>query len=366
MDQQLRVATIVGTRLEAVRLSRVIAALRRHTEHVLIHTGREGDHEANRALLEDLEIKPPDRYLDVTGGTSAEAIGRVIIEADKALGEVDAHALLVVGDGNSSLAAIAARRRRIPVFHMEAGTRCFDDRVPEEMNRRIVDHVADVNLPYSSISRDYLLREGLPPDRVVRIGSPMYEVFHHYMPKIEESRILSELELEHDGYFLVVCDREEDLDTPRRFPGLVEILNNLAETTKKRVIVSTHPGMRRRFEEVTLDRLVELREPFPFSDHAALELSASVVLSDSSSLAEEASILNLPALDLRETHERPEGMEEAVVMTAGPSWPRVQRAVVVLCSQPRGVSRVLEPVADYEVPNVSEKVVRIILSYAGG
>jgi UDP-N-acetylglucosamine 2-epimerase (non-hydrolysing) len=364
MDR-LRVATVVGTRPEIIRLSRVMAALDGHTDHVLVHTGQNYDYELNRIFFDDLGIRPPDRYLEAAGATAAETIGRVIIETDKALGEVKPDAVLILGDTNSCLAAIPAKRRRIPVFHMEAGNRCFDERVPEEINRRIVDHIADVNLPYSSISREYLLREGLPPDRVIKTGSPMYEVLHHYMPKIEESDVLSRLALEHDGYFLVSCHREENVDSPRHFAGLVEILNELSGTTKKRVVVTTHPRTRRRIEteQVTLDPLVELHKPFGLTDYIALELSASAILSDSGTITEEASILNLPALNIREAHERPEGMEEASVMMTGLSWLRVQQGLAILSSQPRGVSRVLRPVADYDVLNVSEKVVRIILSY---
>jgi UDP-N-acetylglucosamine 2-epimerase len=362
---KLKVMTIVGTRPEIIRLSRVMAVLDRHTDHVVAHTGQNYDYELNQVFFDDLELRPPDHYLDAAGQTAAETIGRVIIAVDRILGEVAPDAVLILGDTNSCLAAIPAKRRRIPVFHMEAGNRCFDMRVPEEINRRIVDHVADINMPYSAISRDYLLREGLPPDRVITTGSPMFEVLHHFMPKIERSEVLARLGLEPDGYFLVSCHREENVDSARHFAGLVELLNNLARTTGKRVIVTTHPRTRRRIdaEGVVLNPRVELHKPFGLTDYVALELHAAATLSDSGTITEEASILNLRALNIRDAHERPEGMEEAVVMMTGLNWPRVQQGLEILASQPRGDTRALHPVRDYHVPNVSEKIVRIILSY---
>jgi UDP-N-acetylglucosamine 2-epimerase (non-hydrolysing) len=342
-----------------------MAALDRHTDHVLVHTGQNFDYELNQVFFDDLELRPPDHHLGAAGRTAAETIGQVIIAADRVLGEVAPDAVLILGDTNSCLAAIPSKRRRIPVFHMEAGNRCFDERVPEEINRRIVDHVADINLPYSAISRYYLLREGLPADRVITTGSPMSEVLRHFMPKIEQSAVLARLRLEPDGYFLVSCHREENLDSERNFAGLVAILNNLARTTGKRVIVTTHPRTRRRIETegAAVDPLVELHKPFGFSDYVALELHATATLSDSGTITEEASILNLRALNIREAHERPEGMEEAAVMMTGLTWERVRQGLDILASQPRGAERALRVVRDYDVPNVSEKVVRIILSY---
>jgi len=362
---KLKVMTIIGTRPEIIRLSRVMVALDRHTEHVIVHTGQNYDYELNQVFFDDLELRPPDHYLQAAGATPAETIGQVIIAADRILGQVKPEAVLILGDTNSCLAAIAAKRRRIPIFHMEAGNRCFDMRVPEEINRRIVDHVADVNLPYSAISRDYLLREGLPPDRVITTGSPMFEVLDHFMPKVRCSPVLSRLGLEPEGYFLVSCHREENVDSERNFAGFVDIVNNLARTTGRRVIVTTHPRTRRRIEGegATLDPLVELHKPFGFTDYIALQMGASAALSDSGTITEEASILNLHALNIREAHERPEGMEEAAVMMTGFSWARVQQGLGILAGQPRGARRALRPVRDYDVPNVSEKVVRIILSY---
>jgi UDP-N-acetylglucosamine 2-epimerase len=362
---RLKVMTVVGTRPEIIRLSRVMAVLDRHTDHVLVHTGQNYDYELNQVFFDDLDLRLPDHYLGAAGRTAAETIGQVILAIDRLLDKVKPEAVLILGDTNSCLAAIPAKRRRIPVFHMEAGNRCFDMRVPEEINRRIVDHVADINMPYSAISRDYLLREGLPPDRVITTGSPMFEVLHHSMQKIERSEVLTRLALESDGYFLVSCHREENVDSERNFASLVVILNNLAHTAGKRVIVTTHPRTRSRLEAdgVVLDSLVELHKPFSLTDYVALELHAIVTLSDSGTIAEEASILNLRALNIREAHERPEGMEEAVVMMTGLEWCRIQQGLEILASQPRGGERSLRLVRDYDVPNVSEKVLRIILSY---
>ena len=362
---RLKVMTILGTRPEIIRLSRVMAAIDRHMDQVLVHTGQNYDYELNQVCFDDLELRPPDYYLGAAGQTAAETIGQVIIAVDRILGEVKPEAVLLLGDTNSCLAAIPAKRRRIPIFHMEAGNRCFDMRVPEEINRRIVDHVADINLPYSAISREYLLREGLAPDRVVTTGSPMFEVLSHYRPKIDRSEILTRLGLEPDGYFLVSCHREENVDAQRNFAGVVEILNNLAGTFGTRVIVTTHPRTRKRIESegVVLNPRVELHKPFGFTDYVALELHAAATLSDSGTITEEASILNLRALNIRDAHERPEGMEEATVMMTGVNWARVQQGLDVLASQPRGATRALLVVRDYQVPNVSEKVLRIILSY---
>jgi UDP-N-acetylglucosamine 2-epimerase (non-hydrolysing) len=357
--------TVLGTRPEIIRLSRVMAALDRHMDHVIVHTGQNYDYELNQVFFDDLELRQPDHYLRAAGQTAAETIGQVIIAVDRILGEVKPDAVLILGDTNSCLAAIAAKRRRVPVFHMEAGNRCFDMRVPEEINRRIVDHVADINLPYSEISRGYLLREGLPPDRVITTGSPMFEVLHHFMPKIQRSEVLTRLGLKPEAYYLVSCHREENVDSESNFAGLVRLLNNLASISRTRVIVTTHPRTRRRIDSdrTSLDPLIELHKPFGFTDYVALQSSAIATLSDSGTITEEASILNLRAVNIRDAHERPEGMEEAAVMMTGFNWERIQQALDILCSQPRGSTRVLRLVEDYDVPNVSEKVVRIIVSY---
>ncbi len=360
----MKVATIVGTRPEIIRLSRVMAALRRTMDHVLIHTGQNYDYELNQIFFDDLEIPKPDAFLDAAGGTAAETIGLVITRSDALLREQRPDAVLVLGDTNSCLAAISAKRLRIPVFHMEAGNRCFDERVPEEINRRIIDHVSDVNLPYSSISRDYLLREGLPPDRVIKTGSPMFEVLHYYWPKITASNVLARLKLEPDQYYVVSAHREENVDDPRQFAKLIDTLTQLAGLGR-RVVFSTHPRTRKRLEaeRISLPALLELSKPFGFSDYVALERQARAVLSDSGTVTEESSILNLRALNIRQAHERPEGMEEGAVMMTGLDWPRVQEGLAVLETQPRGDDRILRLVKDYDAPNVSEKVARIILSY---
>ena len=361
---RLKVMTIIGTRPEIIRLCRVMVALDRHTDHVIVHTGQNYDHELNQIFFDDLELRAPDHYLNAAGQSAAETIGQVIAATDRVLAEVRPDAVLILGDTNSCLAAIAAKRRRVPVFHMEAGNRCFDMRVPEEVNRRIVDHVADINLPYSAIAREYLLREGIPPDRVVTTGSPIFEVLRHFEAKIAQSAVLGRLKLEADGYYLVSCHREENVDDGRNFPRFVEVLRRLGEMGK-RVIVTTHPWTRKRLEAegVRLESTVELHKPFGLTDYIALQQSAAATLSDSGTINEEASILNFRALNLREAHERPEGMEEAAVMMTGLSWDRIEQGLSILATQPRGVTRVLRMPRDYDVPNVSEKVVRIILSY---
>ena len=361
---RLKVMTIIGTRPEIIRLCRVMVALDRHTDHVIVHTGQNYDHELNQVFFDDLDLRPPDHFLNAAGKTAAETIGQVIAAADRVIGDVQPDAVLILGDTNSCLAAIAAKRRRVPVFHMEAGNRCFDMRVPEEINRRIVDHVADINLPYSAIARDYLLREGIPPDRVVTTGSPMFEVLKHFEAKIAGTDVLRRLKLEADGYYLVSIHREENVDDGRNFPRFVEVLSRLGRTGK-RVIVTTHPRTRKRLESegIRLESTVELHKPFGFTDYVALQKSAAATLSDSGTITEEASILNLRALNLREAHERPEGMEEAFVMMTGFSWDRIEQGLAIVASQPRGGTRALRLSRDYDVPNVSEKVVRIILSY---
>ena len=362
----MKVATIVGTRPEIIRLSRVMAALDRYMEHVVVHTGQNYDYELNQIFFEDLELRKPDFFLDAAAATAAETIGLVIARADGVLRAVQPDAVLILGDTNSCLAAIAAKRLKIPIFHMEAGNRCFDQRVPEEINRKIVDHISDVNLPYSQISREYLLREGLPADRIIVTGSPMYEVLHHYLPKIEASEVLARLGLVEGEYYVVSAHREENVDAPGQLAGLIDVLNHLAETGC-RVIMTTHPRTRKRLEAagITLPPQIELMKPFGFSDYVQLERHARAVLSDSGTITEESSILNFPALNIRQAHERPEGMEEAAVMMVGMDWQRVAEGLAVLEHQPRGDSRLLRLVADYVAPNVSEKVARIILSYTG-
>ena len=361
----MKIVTIAGTRPEIIRLSRVIAALDKHFEHVLIHTGQNYDYELNQIFFEDLGIRKPDYHLDAAGETGAETIGQVISRGDKVLRDVHPDAVLILGDTNSCLAVYSAKRLKIPVFHMEAGNRCFDERVPEEINRRLVDHISDVNLPYSQISRQYLLAEGFPADRIIVTGSPMYEVLNHYMPKIEKSNVLERLALKPLEYFIVSYHREENVDSETNFQGLVEILNCLASEYSSRVVVTTHPRTRMRIEKekVDLDKRVELHKPFCFTDYVKLQINAKVVLSDSGTITEESSILNFPALNIREAHERPEGMEEGTVMMVGLNWSRVREGLKILESQPRGCERTLRIVKDYDAPNVSEKVIRIILSY---
>lgn len=363
--KKLKVVTVVGTRPEIIRLSRVMAALDRYCEHVLVHTGQNYDYELNQIFFDDLGVRKPDHFLNSAGENAAQTIGNIIAAVDGVFASEKPDAMLVLGDTNSCLAVIAAKRRRIPVFHMEAGNRCFDQRVPEEINRRIVDHTADINLTYSSIAREYLLREGLPPDMVIKTGSPMFEVIHHYKAKIDASDALTRLGLKPNGYFVISAHREENIDTPRSYGRLVEILNSVAETYDLPVIVSTHPRTRKRVDEgkTVFHRNVHLMKPLGFSDYVKLQIESRAVLSDSGTINEESSILNFPALNLREAHERPEGMEEAAVMMVGLSVDRVQQGLAILADQTRGTDRSLRLVEDYAMPNVSEKVVRIIQSY---
>lgn len=363
--RKLKIMTIVGTRPEIIRLSRLIPKLDQHCDHVLVHTGQNYDYELNEVFFSDLRIRKPDTFLEAAGATAAETIGQVIMTADKAMEQHQPEALLLLGDTNSALAAIAAKRRKIPIFHMEAGNRCFDFRVPEEINRRIVDHTADIHLPYSNIARDYLLREGLPPDQVIKTGSPMREVIEHYMPGIEASDILMRLGLTQQHYFLVSSHREENVDSPENLQKLFAILNALAERFQVPVIVSTHPRTRKRMDVLglTAHQLVQFLKPFGFLDYVKLQTQACAVLSDSGTITEESSILNFPALNLREVHERPEGFEEAAVIFVGMSIDRVMQGLGILETQPRGTERGLGLVTDYAPSNVSDKVLRIIQSY---
>jgi UDP-N-acetylglucosamine 2-epimerase len=365
--KKLRVMTVVGTRPEIIRLSRVMAALDRTMDHVIVHTGQNYDYELNGIFFEDLELRKPDHFLEAAGATAAETIGQVIARADAVMRQVRPDALLVLGDTNSSLSAITAKRLRIPVFHMEAGNRCFDERVPEEINRRIVDHISDINLPYSSLSREYLLREGIAPERVIKTGSPMREVLEHYMPKVDRSVALKTLKLKPQDYFLVSAHREETVDDARQLKRLVDVLNAVAETHERRVIVSTHPRTQKRLDESSLKphRLIEFVKPLGFTDYVRLQLDALAVLSDSGTITEEASILNLRAVNIRESHERPEGMEEAAVIMTGLDSPVMLQALELVIRQRTGIDRDVKPVSDYSPNNVSEKVVRIILSYTG-
>lgn len=363
--KKLKVMTIVGTRPEIIRLSRVMAKLDEHCDHVVVHTGQNYDYELNGIFFADLGIRLPDRYLEAAGGTGAETIGKVIIAADRVLDEVRPEAVLVLGDTNSCLAVIPAKRRKVPIFHMEAGNRCFDMRVPEEINRRIVDHTADVNLTYSSIAREYLLREGLPPDLIIKTGSPMREVLGHHRAAIASSDVLARLGLEPGRFFVVSAHREENVESDRNIGKLGAVLDTVAQTYGLPVIVSTHPRTQKRIDAtgLRLDERVRLLKPLGFTDYVRLQTEARAVLSDSGTVTEESSILNFPALNIREAHERPEGMEEGSVMMVGLEVERVLQGLEILAGQPRGSERLLREVADYAALNVSDKVVRIIHSY---
>jgi len=363
--KKLKVVTVVGTRPEIIRLSRVIVKLDKYCDHILVHTGQNYDYELNEIFFSDLDIRKPDHYLNAAGASSAETIGKVIITVDKVLDKLKPDALLLLGDTNSCMAVLPAKRRRIPVFHMEAGNRCFDQRVPEEINRRIIDHTADINMTYSSIAREYLLREGLPPDMVIKTGSPMNEVLHHYIDGIYASDILNQLGLQQEKFFLVSSHREENIESDTNFSKLVDVINAIADKYKLPVIISTHPRTQNRIDSsgIKFHEKVQLLKPLGFKDYNKLQISARAVLSDSGTINEESSILNFPALNIREAHERPEGMEEAAVMMVGQELDRVMQALNVLDEQLRGDSRLLRQVADYSMPNVSDKVVRIIHSY---
>ncbi len=364
--KKLKVATVVGTRPEIIRLSRVIAALERYesVDHVLIHTGQNYDYELNEIFFRDLELRKPDYFLNAAGKNASETIGQIIAQIDGVLTKLKPDAFLVLGDTNSCLCAIPAKKHKIPIFHMEAGNRCFDQRVPEETNRRIVDHISDINLTYSDIAREYLLREGLPPDRIIKTGSPMYEVLQYNLKRIKASDVLSRLNLTEHKFFVVSAHREENIEPEGAIDRLAGLLNALAETYAFPVIVSTHPRTLKKIESVKINfhDNIRLLKPLGFLDYVHLQMRAFAVLSDSGTISEESSILNFPAINIREAHERPEAFEEAAVMMTGYNQERVFQALDILKDQPRGV-RVIQPVSDYSKPNVSEKVVRIILSY---
>jgi UDP-N-acetylglucosamine 2-epimerase len=363
--KKLKIVTVVGTRPEIIRLACVIKKLDKHCEHILVHTGQNYDYELNEIFFDDLGIRKPDYFLDAAGSSSAETIGNVIIKVDKILDEIMPEAMLVLGDTNSCMAVLAAKRRKIPTFHMEAGNRCFDQRVPEEINRRLVDHMADINLTYSSIARGYLLSEGLPADMIIKTGSPMFEVINTYKSEIESSKILTKLNLKKHKFFLVSAHREENIDIDINFIKLIESLNLIAENYNMPIIVSTHPRTQKRIDALgtKFHSLIQLLKPLGFKDYNKLQISAKAVLSDSGTINEEASIMNFPALNLREAHERPEGMEEAVAIMTGLGSERILQSLLILNSQPRDSERLIGLVHDYSVPNVSDKIVRIIYSY---
>lgn len=367
MMKKLKIASIVGTRPEIIRLSRILAKLDEHCDHILIHTGQNYDYELNQIFFDDLNIRKPDYFLNSANDSkgTANTIGNIISAADSLFEQINPEALLVLGDTNSCLSVIPAKRRKIPIFHMEAGNRCFDQRVPEEINRKIVDHISDVNMTYSTIARNYLLKENLPPDMVIKTGSPMYEVLNFYQDYIDKSKVFDQFNIQEKSYFLVSAHREENIETPVLFDRIIKILNSLANDYKKPIIVSTHPRTQIKINQsdVKLNPLIVLSKPLGFFDYVKLQKSAIAVLSDSGTINEESSILNFPALNIRETHERPEAMEEGSVMMVGLSIERVRQALSILSSQSRGNIRDLQLVDDYSSPNVSDKVLRIIHSY---
>jgi UDP-N-acetylglucosamine 2-epimerase len=366
-NNPLKLVTVVGTRPEIIRLSRVMAAMDESPaiEHILVHTGQNYDYELNQIFFDDLRIRKPDFFLDAAGANAAETVGQILIKIDALLEKVKPDAFMVLGDTNSCLCAIPAKKRHIPIFHMEAGNRCFDQRVPEETNRKIVDHIADINLTYSDIAREYLLREGLSPDRVIKTGSPMMEVLHFYKPKIDTSDILTKLELKKGEYFVVSAHREENISSEKNFTNLVESLNYIAEKYKYPIIVSTHPRTRKMIESrnVSLRPEIQLMKPLGFSDYNALQVNSFAVLSDSGTISEESSILNFRALNIREAHERPEAMEEASVMMVGLNSARILNGLDQLHHESKQENTIYRKVADYSMPNVSQKMVRIVLSY---
>ena len=359
--------TVVGTRPEIIRLARVMSALdnSKSIEHIIVHTGQNYDYELNQIFFDDLQIRKPDYFLNAAGVTATETIGKILINIDPLLEEIKPDAFLVLGDTNSCLCAIPAKKRHIPIFHMEAGNRCFDQRVPEETNRKIVDHISDINLTYSDIAREYLLREGLSADRIIKTGSPMFEVLNHYLQTIKSSNILDRLKLEHNKYFVVSAHREENINSDSNFTGLVSSLNLVADKYNLPIIVSTHPRTRKMIEAkgIILHKNIKLLMPLGFNDYNALQLHSKAVLSDSGTISEESSILNFPALNIRQAHERPEAMEEASVMMVGLNSERILQGLMQLELQKTGDERSFRKVADYSMPNVSDKVVRIIISY---
>ena len=365
--KKLKVVTVVGTRPEIIRLSCTLIALDNSDaiEHILVHTGQNYDYELNEIFFDDLGLKKPDYFLEAAGKNATETVGNILIKIDPILEKENPDAFLVLGDTNSCLCAIPAKKRKIPVFHMEAGNRCFDQRVPEETNRKIVDHVSDINLTYSSIAREYLLREGLSPDRVIKTGSPMYEVLHKFLPKIEASGVLEKLGLEKNKFFVVSSHREENISNPKNFKGLIDSLNQIAETFDYPIIVSTHPRTRNMLDNKNMEthKNIQFLKPLGFSDYNALQMHSFAVLSDSGTISEESSILNFHALNIRDAHERPEAMEEASVMMVGLNPERIMQGLAALNTQERSPKRNFREVSDYSMPNVSEKMVRIILSY---
>lgn len=365
--KKLKVITVVGTRPEIIRLSRVLSALdaSEAIEHIIVHTGQNYDYELNQIFFEDLGLRKPDYFLEAAGKTATETVGNILIKIDPLLEELKPEAFLVLGDTNSCLCAIPAKKRQIPIFHMEAGNRCFDQRVPEETNRKIVDHTADINLTYSDIAREYLLREGLSADRIIKTGSPMFEVLHHYLPQIERSDVLTRLNIEEGKYFVVSSHREENINSEKNFKGLIQSLNAIAEKFELPIIVSTHPRTRNMIDKMNVEVRPEIQflKPLGFHDYNALQMRSYAVLSDSGTISEESSILNFRALNIREAHERPEAMEEASVMMVGLSPERIMQGLAQLQQQKIGNERNYRPIADYSMPNVSEKMVRIILSY---
>ena len=367
MKTKLKVMTVVGTRPEIIRLSRVIEALdsSEAIEHIIVHTGQNYDYELNQIFFDDLKIRKPDFFLDAAGVVAMETIGKILMKIDPLLVTESPDAFLILGDTNSCLCSIAAKKRHIPIFHMEAGNRCFDQRVPEETNRRIVDHISDINLTYSDIAREYLLREGLPADRIIKTGSPMFEVLNHYLPNIKESDVLQRLKLKENQFFLVSAHREENIKSEKNFIDLMESLNRIAKKYDYPIIVSTHPRTRNMIDNknIKMHQNVQFLKPMGFNDYNALQMKSYAVLSDSGTISEESSILNFRALNIREAHERPEAMEEASVMMVGLNPDRIMQGLVQLQCQKTGKERNFMPVADYSIPNVSEKLVRIILSY---
>ena len=367
MSRQLKVMTVVGTRPEIIRLSRVIDALdaSEAVEHIIVHTGQNYDYELNQIFFEDLGLRKPDYFLEAAGKTATETVGNILIKIDPLLEELKPDAFLVLGDTNSCLCAIPAKKRHIPIFHMEAGNRCFDQRVPEETNRKIVDHISDINLTYSDIAREYLLREGFAPDRIIKTGSPIFEVLNHYLPQIEASEVLNKLNLEEGKFFVVSSHREENINSEKNFRGLMTSLNAIAEKYQYPIIVSTHPRTQNMIDKMQIEMRPEIQflKPLGFHDYNALQKRAYAVLSDSGTISEESSILNFRALNIRQAHERPEAMEEASVMMVGLSPERILQGLAQVLQQKVGAERNFRLVSDYSMPNVSEKVVRIIISY---